>query len=346
MSIATVKSIATEEQLEELLSRPNAADIAWARRLSGGIMVLGAGGKMGPSLALRARRAFEAAGVRHRVIAVSRFSEKAARDLLEKQGVETLSCDFLDRQQVDQLPTCDNVLFMAGRKFGTGDRSDLTWASNTIVPANLSFRFRGSRIVVFSTGNVYPLVESSSSGSVETDALGPVGEYAQSCLGRERVMEYCSRELGIPCLMFRLNYAVDLRYGVLVDIAWKVRQEATIDLSVGYANVIWQGDANSMALRSLGLCQSPPRLLNVTGPEKLSVREVAQFFAARWGKEAKLVGNEGPRALLSDSTLSRSLLGEPEVSARQLLEWVAHWVELGGSYFGKPTKYEVADGKF
>jgi dTDP-4-dehydrorhamnose reductase len=346
MSIATIKSIASEEQLEELLSRPNAADIEWARKLNGGIMVLGAGGKMGPSLALRARRAFEAAGVKHPVVAVSRFSEKAARAFLEKQGVETLSCDFLDRQQVEQLPTCENVLFMAGRKFGTGDRSDLTWASNTIVPANLGLRFRGSRIVVFSTGNVYPLVDSSSSGSVETDALGPVGEYAQSCLGRERVMEYCSRELGIPCLMFRLNYAVDLRYGVLVDIAWKVRQEATIDLSVGYANVIWQGDANSMALRSLELCQSPSRLLNVTGPEKLSVREVAQFFAGRWGQEAKLVGNEGPRALLSDSTLSRSLLGEPEVSARQLLEWVARWVELDGSYLGKPTKYEVADGKF
>jgi nucleoside-diphosphate-sugar epimerase len=346
MSIAAIKSIATEEQLEELLSRPNAADIEWAQGLNGDVMVLGAGGKMGPSLALRARRAIDAAGVGYRVIAVSRFSEKAARELLESQGIETLRCDFLDGQQVERLPLCDNVFFMAGRKFGTGDRSDLTWASNTIVPSNLGLHFRGSRIVVFSTGNVYPLVESSSSGSVETDSLGPVGEYAQSCLGRERVMEYCSRELGVPCLMFRLNYAVDLRYGVLVDIAWKVRQGDAIDLAVGYANVIWQGDANSMALRSLDLCQSPPRVLNVTGPEKLSVREVAQFFAARWGKEAKLTGNEGPRALLSDSTLSRSLLGAPEVSASQLLEWVAHWVEHDRTYLGKPTKYEVSDGKF
>lgn len=346
MSITDTKSIATEEQLEELMSRPNAADIEWADRLDGDLMVLGAGGKMGPSLAMRARRAFQAAGNRHRVIAVSRFSEKFARDLLESQGVETLSCDFLDREQVEHLPTCQNVLFMAGRKFGTGERSDLTWASNTIVPANLGLHFRASRIVVFSTGNVYPLVESSSSGSVETDPLGPVGEYAQSCLGRERVMEYCSRELGTRCVMFRLNYAVDLRYGVLVDIAWKVRQESAIDLSVGYANVIWQGDANSMALRSLELCQTPPRALNVTGPEKLSVREVAQFFAVRWGKKAMLSGTEGPRALLSDSTLSRTLLGQPEVPASLLLEWVAGWVELGGSYLGKPTKYEVADGKF
>jgi len=346
MSIVTIKSITTEDQLEELLSRPNAADIEWARQLGGDVVVLGAGGKMGPSLAMRARRAIEVAGVGHRVIAVSRFSEKAARSFLEEQGVKTLPCDFLDRRQVGRLPPCENVLFMAGRKFGTGERSDLTWASNTIVPANLGLHFRGSRMVVFSTGNVYPLVQSSSSGSVETDLLSPVGEYAQSCLGRERVMEYCSRELGTRCLMFRLNYALDLRYGVLVDIAWKVRQGATIDLSVGYANVIWQGDANSMALRSLELCQSPPRALNVTGPEKLSVREVAHFFAARWGKEAKLSGNEGPRALLSDSTLSRSLLGEPEVPATLLLEWVANWVELDGSYLGKPTKYEVADGKF
>jgi len=346
MSIAAIKSIATEEQLEELLSRPNAADIEWARRLKGDVMVLGAGGKMGPSLALRARRAIDTDGIGHRVIAVSRFSEKAARELLESQGIETLPCDFLDRQQVEKLPVCDNVLFMAGRKFGTGDRSDLTWASNTIVPANLGFHFRGSRVVVFSTGNVYPLVESSSSGSVETDPLGPVGEYAQSCLGRERVMEYCSRELKIPCLMLRLNYAVDLRYGVLVDIAWRVRQGKAIDLSVGYANVIWQGDANSMALRSLELCQSPPRALNVTGREKLSVRAVAQYFAARWGKDAELAGAEGPRALLSDSTLGRSLLGEPEVPASQLLEWVADWVEHDGNYLGKPTKYEVADGNF
>lgn len=346
MSLSSIKSVASEEQLEELLSRPNAADIEWARRLNGDVIVLGAGGKMGPSLALRAQRAAEAASVTRRVVAVSRFSERVAREFLENRGVETLACDFLDREQIKRLPHSENVLFMAGRKFGTGERSDLTWASNTIVPANLGFHFSDSRMMVFSTGNVYPLVETSRAGSVETDRPSPVGEYAQSCLGRERVMEYFSREFGMACVMFRLNYAVDLRYGVLVDIAWKVRQSTTIDLSVGYANVIWQGDANSMALRSLELCQAPPRILNITGPEKLSVRQVAEFFAARWNKEARLEGAEGPSALLSDSTLSRSLLGEPEVPASQLLEWVAHWVELEGSYLGKPTKYEVADGKF
>jgi len=346
VSLAHIKSIADEEQLEELLSRPNEADIAWASRFDQNLMVLGAGGKMGPSLALRARRAFDSAGITRRVFAVSRFSDGRAREFLERHRVDTWCCDFLDRQEVDRLPVCENVLFMAGRKFGTGERSDLTWASNTVVPANLGLRFRDSRIVVFSTGNVYPLVGAGSSGSVETDPLAPVGEYAQSCLGRERVMEYYSREFGTRCLMFRLNYAVDLRYGVPVDTAWKVRRGAAIDLQVGHANVIWQGDANSVALRCLDLCVSPPRALNVTGPEKLSVREMATFFATRWGKRANLSGSEGPGALLSDASLSRQLFGEPEVSARQLLEWVADWVERDGSYLGKPTKYEVADGRF
>lgn len=344
--VASVGSIESEDQLEELLSRPNEADIEWMSRLTGDLLILGAGGKMGPSLALRARRAADAAGIARRVMAVSRFSSTAARELLEQKGIETLACDFLERRQVEQLPQCENVLFMAGRKFGTGDRSDLTWASNTVVPANLGFHLRGSRMVVFSTGNVYPLVPAASSGSVEADLPGPVGEYAQSCLGRERVMEYFSREFAMPSLVFRLNYAVDLRYGVLVDIAWKVRHGKPIDLAVGHVNVIWQGDANSMALRSLNLCQSPPRILNVTGAEKLSVREVASFYAGRWGREALFEGAEGPTALLSNSALSRSLLGEPEVSVHQLLEWVAAWVERGGNYLGKPTKYEVSDGKF
>jgi len=346
LSAASVRSIQSEDQLEELLSRPTPADIEWVSRLRGGLLILGAGGKMGPSLAWRARRAADAAGIALQVTAVSRFSSPAARERLEEKKIETIACDFLDRGQVEQLPLCENVLFMAGRKFGTGDRSDLTWASNTVVPANLGFHLHDSRMVVFSTGNVYPLVAASSSGSTETDPLGPVGEYAQSCLGRERVMEYFSREFSMPSLMFRLNYAVDLRYGVLVDIAWKVRRGEPIDLTVGYVNVIWQGDANSMALRSLDFCQSPPRILNVTGAEKLSVKEVAHFFASRWDRQPQFQGTEGPTALLSNSALSRSLLGELEVSSEQLLEWVAVWVEGSGSYLGKPTKYEVSDGRF
>lgn len=344
--LMTFFRIETEEQLEELLSRPNAADIEWIRQLKGGLMILGAGGKMGPSLALRARRAAETAGVNCRIIAVSRFSSQATRNALEERGVETLACDFLDRDAVARLPHCENLLYLAGRKFGTGDRSDLTWASNTIAPANIGQHFRQSRIVVFSTGNVYPLVPVASTGSIETDPLGPVGEYAQSCLGRERVMEYFSRESGIPCLMFRLNYAVDLRYGVLVDIAWKVRGETPIDLTVGCANVIWQGDANSMALRSLSFCESPPRALNITGSDKISVRETARWFGQRWGRQVRFEGEEGATALLSNSALSRSLLGEPEVTTEQLREWVACWIESGGAYLGKPTRFEVADGRF
>jgi hypothetical protein len=344
--VTAVKAIENEDQLDELLSRPNAADIEWMRRLQGDLLILGAGGKMGPSLGVRALRAAQAAGSACRVTAASRFSSRAARDVLEQTGIKTVACDFLDRSQVEQLPRCENVLFLAGRKFGTAERSDMTWASNTIVPANVGFHLSHSRMVVFSTGNVYPLVPADSAGSVESDTTGPVGEYAQTCLGRERVMEYFSRELGMSCLNFRLNYAVDLRYGVLVDIAWKVRRDEPIDLKIGYVNVIWQGDANSMALRSLEFCQSPARILNVTGPEKLSVRQVARFFSERWGREAQFQGVEGPTALLSDSALSRSLLGEPEVTVEQLVEWVASWVEGDGTYLGKPTKYEVADGRY
>lgn len=345
-SVTSMQAPQTEEQLEELLSRPCPPDVECMSRLKGDIVILGAGGKMGPSLALRAKRATDEAGVARRILAVSRFSSLAARDQLERRGVQTFVCDFLDRDQVGRLPDCENVLYLAGRKFGTGDRSDLTWASNTIAPANIALRFQRSRLVVFSTGNVYPLVAADGPGSVETDAPGPVGEYAQSCLGRERVIEYFCREFGTPCLMFRLNYAVDLRYGVLVDIAWKVRNSSPIDLTVGYANVIWQGDANSLALRGLSLCQSPPRILNVTGPERLSVRDVAAWFAGRWRKEVRFQGEEGTTALLSDSSLGCSLLGEPEISAETLMQWVAQWVESGGSYLGKPTKYEVSDGKF
>jgi nucleoside-diphosphate-sugar epimerase len=346
LSPNTVRAIDAEDQLEELLARPNAADVEFMRQLRGDLLILGAGGKMGPSLVLRAKRAVDEAGVQRRILAVSRFSSADAKQSLQRSGIETIACDLLDPHQVGRLPSCENVLFMAGRKFGTRERFDLTWASNTLVPAQVISHFRGSRLVVFSTGNVYPLVPVVSSGSAETDLLGPVGEYAQSCLGRERIIEFYSRENRTPCLLLRLNYAVDLRYGVFVDIAWKVFNKEPIDLTVAYFNVIWQGDANSFALRSLDLCQSPPRILNVTGRERVSVRETADFFAKRWGKPVRFLGEEGPVALLSDASLCRSLLGEPEVPSELLREWVAHWVEKGGAYLGKPTKYEVSDGSY
>ncbi|MGH9768069.1 MAG: NAD-dependent epimerase/dehydratase family protein [Blastocatellia bacterium] len=338
--------IENEQQLEERLSTPNDKDIALMRRLSGDVTLLGAGGKMGPSLAKLARRASDAAGTQRRIIAVSRFSDRQSRGDLEDVGVETLSCDLLDRDEVAKLPDCENVLFLAGRKFGSADRSDLTWAMNTIVPANAAYRYRDSRIVAFSTGNVYPFVTAASGGAVETDETQPRGEYAQSCLGRERVFEFFSREYGTRCLIFRLNYAVDLRYGVLVDIARKVYDGRPVDLTVGHFNAIWQGDANSYALQSLELCESPPRFLNVTGPEIVSVRGAAELYARRFGREAVFSGQESGEALLNNSSLCRRLLGEAEMKMEELMECVAHWVETGGKSLNMPTKFEVSDGKF
>ncbi|MBP6821465.1 MAG: NAD(P)-dependent oxidoreductase [Acidobacteria bacterium] len=338
--------IETEEQLEEKLSMPSERDIEFMHRLDGDVMVLGAGGKMGPSLARRCKRALEAASARNRVIAVSRFSSDEARQELEESGVETVSCNLLNRDEVDRLPDCQNVLYLAGRKFGSTDRTDLTWASNAIVPAYVAYRYHTSRIVVFSTGNVYPFVSPATGGAVESDALEPRGEYAQSCLARERVFEYFSRELGTPCLMFRLNYAVDLRYGVLVDIARKVFDGQPIDLTVSHFNVIWQGDANSYALRSLRLCEAPPRLLNVTGGEIVSVKQAAEFFAQRFRRQAIFSGLDSGIALLNNSAECRQLLGEAEMKLQELMELVACWVELGGRSLNKPTKFEVVDGKF
>lgn len=338
--------IENEEQLEGKLSAPNGLDVEFMRRLAGDVILLGAGGKMGPSLARRCKRAAETAGVQKRVIAVSRFSSAEGRSELEAAGVETISCDLLNRDEVDRLPDCENVLYLAGRKFGSTDRTDLTWASNVVVPAYVAFRYQPSRIVVFSTGNVYPFVSPVSGGAVETDALDPRGEYAQSCLARERVFEFFSRERGARCLMFRLNYAVDLRYGVLVDIARKIFAGQPVDLTVSHFNVIWQGDANSYAMRSLELCESPPRVLNVTGGEIVSVREAAEFFARRFQRQAIFSGQDSGVALLSNALLCRSLLGEAEMKLEELMELVASWIETGGRSLNKPTKFEVVDGKF
>lgn len=338
--------IETVQQLEELLSAPSHADVASLRRVTGDILILGAGGKMGPSLVRRVRRAADEAGGRRRVIAVSRFSSPPVRQALESAGIETLRCDLLSEMQLARLPECENVFFLAGRKFGSSERSDLTWVSNTLVPALVAQRFRASRIVVFSTGNLYPFTTAASGGSVETDLPEPRGEYAGSCLGRERIFEYYSREQGTPCLFFRLNYACDLRYGVLVDIARKVYAGQPVDLSVPSFNTIWQGDASSYAMRSLELCASPPRVLNVTGPETVAVRQAAEFFAQRFGRQAEFINTEGETALLSNAALCHQLLGWPEVTLGELMEWVAHWVSSGGENLNKPTKFEIISGRF
>lgn len=346
MSDAALPSaIGDEAQLEDVLARPSAADVAFARTLRGDVAVVGAGGKMGPSLARRLRRAAVQAGHRGRILAVSRFSDPEVARGLEADGIEVVRADLLDPAGVEALPDADDVLYLAGMKFGATARPDLTWAQNTLVPAHVARRYARARIVAFSTGNVYPFVAPHSGGSVETDPPAPVGEYAQSCLGRERVFEYHAREHATPCLLFRLFYAVDLRYGTLVDIAGKVARGEEIDLAVGHVNAIWQGDANSYAIRALALCAVPARPLNVTGPV-VAVREAAEFFGRRLGRAPRLVGTEGPRALLGDASLCRTLLGPPEVPLPRLMEWCAAWVERGGRSLGKPTKFERSDGRF
>jgi nucleoside-diphosphate-sugar epimerase len=310
------------------------------------VALLGAGGKMGPSLARRLRRAADRSGIRRRVIAVSRFSRPELPRVLEAEGIECVACDLLDPQQVAALPRCPNVLYLAGMKFGSTDRPDLTWAHNTVAPAYVARHFAASRLAAFSTGNVYPLVDPGSGGCTESVEPAPVGEYAQSCLGRERVFEHASRERGTPVVLLRVFYAVDLRYGTLVDIARKVWAAEPVDVTVGSVNAIWQGDANSYALRALALAASPPRVLNVTGREQVSVREAATFFAARFHREAIVTGSEGSPCLLGDASLCTRLLGPAEVPLSRLLEWCAGWVERGGRTLGKPTKFERTDGRF
>lgn len=335
-----------ENELEDLLARPCAADVAYMRELEGDLLILGAGGKMGPSLACRARRAVDEAGVRKRIIAVARFSQPSLRALLESNGVEALTADLLEPDQLDRLPDCQNVVFMAARKFGTTGNEHLTWAANTILPARVAERFRRSRIVAFSTGNVYPLMPREGGGAAESTPTAPVGEYAQSALGRERVFEYFSARHGTCMTLLRLNYAIDLRYGVLLDIGRRVFDRKPIDLSMGRVNVIWQGDANSVCLRSFALCQSPPFILNLTGPEILDVRSIARRFADLFGVAVRFAGDEGDSDLISDASLCLRTFGAPQVGVDLMLEWTADWILRGGRVLDKPTHFQVRNGSF
>jgi nucleoside-diphosphate-sugar epimerase len=338
--------IDSEQQLNGLLAQPSEADIAFAGRLCGDTMVLGAGGKMGPTLAQRLLRALRSANRKSRVIAVSRFQSSNAESQLLEAGVETISCDLLDADGLKALPRVENVLFLAGRKFGSAGDPEVTWAMNTVVPAQVAQHFRDSRIVAFSTGNVYPFVSPEHGGCVESDIPAPVGEYAQSCLGRERIFEFYSKRFKTPCLIFRLNYAIDLRYGVLVDIARQVYEGKPVDLSVPAVNVLWQGDANSYAMRSLELCELPVRILNVTGPETIQVPRAAEFFAHRFQRELLMKGESKGLALLNNAGACHAALGHPSVSAAELMEAVAGWVESGGASLSMATKFQVMDGKF
>lgn len=332
--------------LEELLSEPSAAAIDAMRRVDGDLVVLGVAGKIGPTLARMARRAFDAAGVSGRVIGVSRFSSPGQQHALEQHGIETMRCDLLDEDTLARLPDARNVIFMAGRKFrSTGDES-YTWAMNAHLPALICRRYQTSRIVAFSTGNVYGLTPSGRGGSREEDPPAPVGEYAMSCLGRERVFEYFSRAYGTPVAILRLNYATEMRYGVLIDLAGRVFRREPVDLTMGYFNVIWQADANAMALAALAHTSSPPLIVNLAGPEELSVRATCIELARLMGVDVSFSGREAQDAVLSNGARGRALLGAPRVDAARLLAWTADWIQRGGESLGKPTHFESRTGSF
>jgi nucleoside-diphosphate-sugar epimerase len=332
--------------LDDLLSEPTPPVVEALSSLEGDIAILGAGGKMGPTLARLARRASDVAGASREVFAVSRFTEETIRGRLESWGVRTIQCDLLDRDDVGGLPHAQNVVFMAGRKFGSTGKESLTWAMNVLAPANVCEVFRSSRIVAFSTGNVYGLSPVTRGGAVETDPPDPRGDYALSCFGRERIFEHYCHLHGTSVAILRLNYACDLRYGVLVDLARKVWGGEVIDVSMGAFNTIWQGDANAVALRALSLASAPPLVLNLTGPEILSVREVSEELGRLLGKPVRIRGAEAPDAFLSNAEKAHRLFGLPSVNASELIRRVAEWVRRGGESIGKPTLYEVRDGKF
>jgi hypothetical protein len=339
-------NIHDEQELEERLSRPTDADAEAMASLDGDLIVLGAGGKMGPSLVRLVHRAAQRAAVRKRIIAVARFSKPELARQLESEGIETIACDLLERSELSKLPTVRNVIFMAGQKFGTTGNEHLTWAMNTFLPGLVAEHYRESRIVAFSTGNVYQLRPLHEGGATEATPVAPTGEYAQSALGRERMFEYASQRWGTPVVLLRLNYAVELRYGVLADIGRAVYEQQPIDLRMGMVNVIWQGDANSMCLRSLAHCQSPPLVLNVAGPETLSVRYIAQEFGRRFGVEAQFSGEEAETALLSNAAKSHQMFGYPTVTPLEMIDWIARWICGGGASLNKPTHFQARDGKY
>jgi hypothetical protein len=336
------ETISDVAALDDLLCRPSQALIDDLRKVDGDIMILGVAGKMGPTLAGLAK----AAAPDRRIIGVARFSDASVKDWLQGRGVETINCDLLDETAIEALPKAPNVVFMAGRKFGAEGDLSLTWAMNAHVPALVAQAFADSRIVAFSTGCVYPFVDVNGKGADETLAPNPPGEYAQSCVGRERMFEYFSRRFDTPGRLFRLNYAIDMRYGVLHDIASKVLQGKPIDVSLGHVNFIWQGDAAAQALRCLAHCDRPTSPINVSGHEILAVRDLAAKFGARLGRAPVITGKEEPTAWLTDTSLATKLFGLPVVDTEQLIKWTADWVSRSMPSLGKPTKYEVRDGRY
>ncbi len=341
MTDAFPASFADIDELEDFMTRPDDALISDLAGIDGDIVVLGVGGKMGPTLARMAKRA----APDRRVIGVARFSEAGLEEKLNGWDVETVRCDLLDRDALAALPDCANIVFMAGRKFGTSGNLELTWAMNVHVPALVAERYRDSRIVAFSTGNVYPMVDVDGPGANEATPAAAMGEYAQSCLGRERMFEFFSAKHGTPGRLIRLNYAIDMRYGVLWDIGMKVFADQEINLTAGHANVIWQGEANSRILRSLAHCTNPTTPLNISGPA-LKVLDVAAAFGERFGRTPRFKGTEDARGWLVDISESERLLGPVSVTADAMIGWLADWISGGGESLNKPTAFDSRDGSF
>ncbi|TZF81450.1 NAD(P)-dependent oxidoreductase [Pedobacter sp. BS3] len=334
------------EVLEQELLKPSDALVADICDIEGDIIILGVGGKMGPAMAKLARQATAKAGTSKRIIGVSRFSDAETKAELEANGIETIVADLLNEKHLAALPDASNVLYLAGNKFGTTGKEAFTWAMNAYLPGRVAERYKNSRIVAFSTGNVYPFVSVTSGGPSEDYPVSPIGEYGQSCLGRERIFQYFSQTYNIPTLIYRLNYAIDLRYGVLLEIAKSVLEGKPIDLTTGNVNVIWQGDANEIAIRALKHCDVPAKILNVTGPETLSVKWLAEQFGLIFEKEPVFENEVQPTALLNNASEAHRLFGYPRVSVRQMIELIAAWLQQGGEILNKPTHFQERKGKF
>jgi hypothetical protein len=338
--------IESEAALDEVLTRPSARLVEFMRTLPSPLVILGAAGKMGPTLAVLARRAAEAAGHRLTVIAVSRFSDERVRSWLTERGVQTIACDLLDRRAVAGLPDAANVIYLAGLKFGTATQPARTWATNTLAPALVSEHYARGRIVALSTGNVYPLAPFAGSGSAEGDPLTPLGEYSNSCVGRERIFEYYSARNATPMALIRLSYAVELRYGVLADIARRVYAGEAIDVTNSRFQCIWQGDANEMIIRALGLAGVPPFSLNLTSTALYSIRGTALRFGELLGRPVKFSGAEMATGLFSNTDRLLARLGGPATPVEAVIRWTAHWIAQGGRSLNKPTHFEVRDGEY
>ena len=338
--------IKTIAELEKQLSEPSERLIKDISKIRGNIMILGLGGKMGPTLAKLAKNAIDSAGISKKVMGASRFSDEVLYQELNDFGIECIKTDLLNDTSLMELPDVENIIYMAGNKFGTLGNEHFTWAMNAYLPGRVAEKYKNSNIVVFSTGNVYPFMPIDSGGAKETITPSPIGEYAQSCLGRERVFEHFAIKNGTKMLLYRLNYALDLRYGVLLEVAKLVNDQKPIDLGMGYANVIWQGDANEYAIRSLLHCESPAKKLNVTGPETIAIRWLAEEFGKLLGKTAVFENEPAESALLNNSRQAYELFGLPFVKLEDMIQWTADWIQLGGQQLNKPTHFQERKGNF